>query len=316
MPETCAGQLRTKLTSPAARADLLNTRWNFCPSTAAAWLFCILFALTTCAHLVQGIWHRKSYCWVIVCSGALQTVNYVFRIISIKNPTSLGDYAAWFIAPVFTNGFVYMVMGGFASPSASSILKEALLICGLGRMVWNYVPDATIYRVTAWRFSTYFVVLDIIALIIQVIGAASAANSKSPKSHVLTAIHVYMGGVAFQQFFILVFAIFALRFHRTVLHQRRQGVPGAASALPLLYAIYAVLLLITIRIVFRLCEYSQGLDSSIPSHEVYQYCLDSLPMLVALLILNVFHPGRVMPGAKSDIPSRKVRKAEGHQIPL
>lgn len=56
-----------------------------------------------------------------------------------------------------------------------------------------------------------------------------------------------MGGVAFQQFFILVFAIFALRFHRTVLHQRRQGVPGAASALPLLYAIYAVLLLITVR---------------------------------------------------------------------
>ncbi|TVY16682.1 Sphingoid long-chain base transporter RSB1 [Lachnellula arida] len=292
----------------AARADPVNTNWNFCPSTAAAWLFFILFALTTCAHLVQGIWHRKSYCWVIVCSGALQTVNYVFRIISIKNPTSLViDYhaverglnanlfIATKIAPVFTNGFVYMVMG---------------------RMIWNYIPDATIFRITAWRFSTYFVVLDIIALIIQVIGAASAANSKSPKSQVLTAIHVYMGGVAFQQFFILVFTIFAMRFHRTVLRLRRQGVPGAASALPLLYAIYAVLLLITIRIVFRLCEYSQGLTSTIPSHEVYQYCLDSLPMLIALLILNVFHPGRVMPGSKSDIPSRKVRKAEGRQIPL
>ncbi|TVY90551.1 Sphingoid long-chain base transporter, partial [Lachnellula willkommii] len=279
----------TKLTSPllsTARADPVNTNWNFCPSTAAAWLFFILFALTTCAHLVQGIWHRKSYCWVIVCSGALQTVNYVFRIISIKNPTSLGDYAAWFVL----------------------ILAR--------RMIWNYIPDATIFRITAWRFSTYFVVLDIIALIIQVIGAASAANSKSPKSQVLTAIHVYMGGVAFQQFFILVFTIFAMRFHRTVLRLRRQGVPGAASALPLLYAIYAVLLLITIRIIFRLCEYSQGLTSTIPSHEVYQYCLDSLPMLIALLILNVFHPGRVMPGSKSDIPSRKVRKAEGRQIPL
>ena len=34
-------------------------------------------------------------------------------------------------------------------------------------------------------------------------------------------------------------------------------------------------------------------------------------MLVALLILNVLHPGRIMPGAESDLPSRKDRKADG-----
>ena len=63
------------------------------------------------------------------------------------------------------------------------------------------------------------------------------------------------------------------------------------------------------RIVFRICEYSSGLHSTIPNHEAYQYCLDSLPMLLALVALNVVHPGRIMPGKKSDIPSRKERKA-------
>lgn len=68
------------------------------------------------------------------------------------------------------------------------------------------------------------------------------------------------------------------------------------------------------RIVFRLCEYSQGLDSKIPLHEAYQYCLDSLPMLLALVLLNVVHPGRIMPGTESEVPSRKARKKMGIDI--
>lgn len=55
-----------------------------------------------------------------------------------------------------------------------------------------------------------------------------------------------MGGVALQQFFILVFLFYAMKFHRIVLHQIRQGVEGVSSALPLLYAIYVVLMLITV----------------------------------------------------------------------
>lgn len=63
----------------------------------AAILFTILFALTTCEHLLQAVFYKKTYCWVIVVSGLAQTVNYICRIISIKNPNSLGPYAAWFV---------------------------------------------------------------------------------------------------------------------------------------------------------------------------------------------------------------------------
>jgi len=57
-----------------------------------------------------------------------------------------------------------------------------------------------------------------------------------------------------------------------------------------------------------LIEYSSGLNSSIPNHEVYQYIFDSLPMFLALVVFNVIHPGRIMPGKESDFPSRKERK--------
>jgi hypothetical protein len=118
--------------------------WSFCPNIRAATVFTILFSLTTLTHLIQAIIYRKPYCWVIVASGVAQTLAYILRILSILNPASFGYYAGWFvlilIAPLFTNAFVYMVMG---------------------RMIWNYVPEKKIYRVTAWRFGMYFVVLDI-----------------------------------------------------------------------------------------------------------------------------------------------------------
>ena len=34
-------------------------------------------------------------------------------------------------------------------------------------------------------------------------------------------------------------------------------------------------------------------------------------MLAALVLFNVVHPGRIMPGKDSDLPSRKQRKAIG-----
>ncbi|KAL9032765.1 MAG: hypothetical protein Q9214_007822 [Letrouitia sp. 1 TL-2023] len=115
-----------------------------------------------------------------------------------------------------------------------------------------------------------------------------------------------MGGVGFQQLFIFVFAFIAYKFQREV----RLSAPSdkRSKALQLLYVEYFVLTLITIRIIFRLIEYSQGLDSTIPNHEVYQYIFDSLPMFIALVVFNVFHPGRIMAGKKSDFPSRKERK--------
>ncbi|KAJ7455893.1 hypothetical protein FB451DRAFT_1342275 [Mycena latifolia] len=98
----------------------------------------------------------------------------------------------------------------------------------------------------------------------------------------LTGIHIYMGGIGLQQLFIFAF-----------------------TAL--------------IRIVFRLIEFSLGLFSAITMHEAPFYCL---PMFVALLLWNIFHPGQVLVGPESEFPkkvkgSKKVKRekdAEEHSL--
>ena len=275
------------MTCPALAPS--DTLWNFCPSVGAAYLFAILFGLITLTHIAQAILHRKGYCWVIAMSALWQTLAYAFRIASIKAPTSVAAYSVWFtlilVAPLWTNAFVYMVFG---------------------RMVYNYTSTARLFKVKAWRFTLYFVLLDILAFLVQVTGASIASGDDVPDSQVLLGLHIYQGGVGLQQLFIFFFCYLAFRFHQNL--DRQSPSPRLKQAKLLLYVLYFVLVLVTIRIIFRLAEYSQGLDSSVPNHEAYQYVLDSTLMMIALVAFNVVHPGRIMAGKEADFPSRKERK--------
>lgn len=115
-----------------------------------------------------------------------------------------------------------------------------------------------------------------------------------------------MAGIGFQQLCIFAFLALAIRLHKKLI-----SMPASAekrNGLILLFVNYAVVTLITVRIIFRLIEYSSGFESKIPTQEAYQYVLDSAVMMIALVLYNIFHPGRLMPGAESNLPSRKVRK--------
>jgi len=65
-----------------------------------------------------------------------------------------------------------------------------------------------------------------------------------------------------------------------------------------------------IRIIFRLTEYSRGTGTNnpIPYHEAYMYCLDALPMALALCIVSLTHPARTLTGPDSEFP--KLTSAE------
>ena len=279
--------------SHCAAKDDPKSQWPpFCPELGPAYLFAVFFGLTSLVHLVQAVVHRKPYCWVITMGALWQTLAYSFRILSIQHVDNNVYYTVWFIlillAPLWTNAFVFMV---------------------LGRMVFNYTSSAKIFGIHAWRFGLYFVLLDIVAFITQASGASMASGDNLTNTQIMRGLHIYMGGIGLQQLFILCFLALALRFQK----QMKRDMPMASKSEPLrlLYIIYVVLVLISVRIIFRLIEYSSGLSSAIPTHEAYQYVFDSTPMLIALVLFNIVHPGRIMAGKEANLPSRKERKAAG-----
>lgn len=210
--------------------------WNFCPSLDAAYTLVVLFAITTVAHFIQAVVHKKAYCWVIIMSGTTQTLAYFFRILSILSPASFSDYAAWFIlillAPLFTNAFIYMM---------------------IGRMVWSYIPGPEYYEVQLgglkcislpwmlgklsydkWNPSINGTWQDFNYTVYGAVTAQEVTRRSRKFCEVchhdfwwsvliLLGLHIYMIGVGIQQGFIFLFLFFAIKFHRTILSQHNQN---------------------------------------------------------------------------------------------
>lgn len=120
-------------------------------------------------------------------------------------------------------------------------------------------------------------------------------------------LNIYMGGIGMQEGFIILFLGLVIKFHRNQLQAERVGRLAAdkiAGWKLLIWALYGCLLAITIRIIYRLVEFSAGLGASnpLPSNELLLYVLESTPMWLAILVWNIVHPGRFIHGEDAKMP--------------
>ena len=121
-----------------------------------------------------------------------------------------------------------------------------------------------------------------------------------------------MAGVGVQLTFLLLFLGMAIAFHRTV--SRRPNIQIYPYK-TLLYLIHASVLLISIRTIFRLAEFSNGENSYSVTHEWPVLVFDALPVWIVMMFWVVYHPGRVLKGEGSEFnkqwkADKKGRKAE------
>ncbi|KAJ7641317.1 RTA1 like protein-domain-containing protein [Roridomyces roridus] len=267
--------------------DPHDDSYNFlyCPSFPAAVIFTCLFGLTTLTHFAQAIYYRKKFCWVVTMAGGWEFGGFILRVFSILHTTS-SAYATpsqilILLAPLWVNAFLYVLVA---------------------RLVWFFVPEQRVAGIGARRMSLIFVLLDVTAFLMQA-GGGSMISSDDGKTALL-GIHIYMGGIGLQQLFILGFTGLVVRFH----YKMRLLDSGDAWKTPL-YLVYASLSLITVRIIYRLIEFSSGLYSPLTMHEAPLYTLEALPMFAALVVWNLYHPGRVLVGEESEFP-KKEKKAK------
>lgn len=169
-----------------------------------------------------------------------------------------------------------------------------------------------------------FVAADVVSFFIQAAGGGMLADQGGGET-VETGQRVYMAGIGVQLFFVVLFVVatvlFILRLERLMKAGLLKGRHNPASVRYLVWSVLAVIALIVVsahypcgldirliitqvRIVFRFVEFSGGVsaDNPILSNEAYQLGLDALPMLIALLIMNAVHPGKVLKGPESSFP--------------
>ncbi|KAI1463051.1 RTA1 like protein-domain-containing protein [Daldinia caldariorum] len=290
--------------------DACNANYGFYPSWEYNLTVAIGFALTSAAHLIEAVIFKKSFCWVIIMGSLWECICFVLRTLGAHDQQN-SEYVTFstllfLLAPLWINAFAYMV---------------------LARLTYYILPERRLLRIRAEYLSKIFVIADVLSFLIQAAGGAMLANQDDPAA-ALNGTHIYMVGIGVQLFFVLIFTFFAVSFVRRLSFlERIRGLQRNAKWVwPLVWTLLAVMVLIVIRIVFRLIEFSQGASSSNPflQHEAFQFCLDAFPMLVALGLLNIVHPGIVLRGPDSSFPrgswkwwkNRKDGKSRSLFIPL
>jgi hypothetical protein len=279
--------------------EACNAQWAYSPSFSAAIAFSVLFGILTVAQTALAILYRKGFCWVMIMATAWELIGFVTRALAAHNQQSVGlSFASnvlFLLAPLWVNAFAYMAAG---------------------RLIWMFHPGQRIWKVKAISIGKYFVWLDILSFLIQGTGG-SMLNPGNSASTMTLGKNIYMTGVGIQQLFIILFLALIVRFHMDLIKMEKTGQQHRSQGRWkwLTYALYVVLALISMRIIFRLIEFSAGADISnpLPYHEIYPLVLDAFPMVTGITILTVLHPGMVLKGPESEFPSRKERKMEKKQ---
>ncbi|KAH8829938.1 RTA1 domain-containing protein [Flagelloscypha sp. PMI_526] len=270
--------------------------YYYCPSLPAAKAFTILFGISTIAHFIQAIIYRKGFCWVIIMAAFWEDISFVFRWLSVYDisPLGFGSPAQLLamLAPLWINAFCYMV---------------------LGRVILYFLPEQKVWGVGARRLSLIFVLLDILAFLVQASGGVLASIDSGPDRLKQLGLHIYQGGVGLQEFFVVIFTAITIRTHLTI--SRFYNTYREENWKKLIWTLYVVLILITIRIIYRIAEYTTGFDSGLIRDEKWFYILEAGPMLICLLLFNIIHPGTALIGPESEFPKKekKKKKSKKHE---
>jgi len=118
--------------------------------------------------------------------------------------------------------------------------------------------------------------------------------------------HIVVAGLILQIVSFSLFIVVALVFHRRILRSPTpESLPESGVKWQKhLYALYGASMLILIRSVFRVIEYSMGNNGFLLKREVFLYIFDSVLMLATMVVLNAIHPGEIISkhNEKSDSP--------------
>ncbi|KAB8265702.1 RTA1 like protein-domain-containing protein [Aspergillus pseudonomiae] len=273
------------------------------PSLAASILFTILYTLPLLYHTYlsliapyTGRHPQTSYFIPIAIGAATEVAAYAIRAASVKQPDNIGLYATSatliVIAPVLVCASLYILIGrlirsgGRAAPSPDTETKDPVLL--FGRFSPSWIPRV-------------FVTSDVISFLTQAAGSGIASSNDWAGKEKDVGVGVLIAGLVLQLVTFAFFLVVVVWFDKW--SPRARGCGEVESGVrSVLNGIYEAGFFITIRLIYRVIEFSMGMDTYTWTHEWPLYVLEAVPMLMAMMILGWYHPARWLPaglGARS-----------------
>ncbi|PMD38881.1 RTA1-domain-containing protein [Hyaloscypha variabilis F] len=252
--------------------------YHYNPSKVAAIIFIALFGITTFLHIFQLSRKRTWYFIPFVVGGLFETIGYVGRALSATQSPN------WALGPYIIQSLLILLAPAFFAASIYMVLGRIILL-----------TDGESHSPIRVRWLTkVFVLGDVISFLAQSAGGGMLAKAKD-NSGVKLGQNIITAGLGIQVVFFGLFIIVA-----GIFNYRLRAVPSLRSkqiSVPwqsYLFVLYGASFLIMIRSVFRIVEYVMGQDGYLLDHEIFLYIFDATLMFCAMVLLNVYHPSRII----------------------
>ncbi|KAF2726846.1 RTA1-domain-containing protein [Polyplosphaeria fusca] len=288
----------TDVNVPGPECTVEGTLYGYEPLIGANGFFAGFFGLCLVAQLVLGI-RYKTWTYMIAlgfgCLGEL--IGYIGRIMLWNNPySSLGfqiQICCLIISPAFVSGGIYLT------------LKHIVLNFGES---WS--------RLRAPWYTYIFIAGDIFSLILQGAGGGIAATADNGSNMQDVGTNLMIAGVIFQVVILAVFG-YLLAEYSTRTYRRRSQLSTAAMTLfnsrnfrLFMFAIVTAYVSIFVRCVYRIPELTSGWGSKLMRNEPEFIALEGVMIVIAVLVLTIFHPGYCFPALASTFGKQKQMSAK------
>jgi hypothetical protein len=250
-----------------------------------------IFSLSLILHLGQIYAYRTWYFITIPIGLILEIMGYICRSMSAHvNPYNVLYFVLQYFfivtAPVFLSAGIYAILSILISRTSAT---------------YSVLSPKTILWV--------FITSDVVTTAAQISGAALVGSAQSKQRDPTTGKNILLGGLAIQVAITFVFLVLLFLFL-----QKSRGVLMAKNGKKAFVISFVVAtLLVYLRTCFRLAEVAQGLSSYLFTHEAFFAGLEFAPIACAMLLFNIWHPGRCLRNTQEDAGEHPT-EAEGLQI--
>ncbi|KAH7151907.1 RTA1 like protein-domain-containing protein [Dactylonectria estremocensis] len=254
----------------------------------SVWMYNPSFALSVIGTVVYGIIfliisfqtlikYRAWFFLVVPIGAALEVVAYILRTYSTKNQTALIPFILTLtltvLAPIFIAAGNYLL---------------------ISRLILSVLPPSShrILKIPGRRLTPIFVICDVIAFLVQGSGSSIASADEWTGNGEKIGRRILIGGLVFQ---LVAFALFLSIFHKFHVLGNRKSVEDAPKGWQMVVrAVYISSALIMVRCIYRVCEFSEGMDGYAFRTEWLFWVFECLPMVGAIGVFCIYHPSRCL----------------------
>ncbi|KAF1984894.1 RTA1-domain-containing protein [Aulographum hederae CBS 113979] len=262
---------------------------GYLPNLAGNALFLTIFVLILIGQLFLGIKHRTwGFMGGMFGGLVLEILGYGGRIMMHNNPFDFNAFLLYLIpltiGPAFLSASIYLSL-------------SRIIIAHQGPS-----PTSKLARFAPRTYTLFFVTCDIFSLILQAAGGALAATANTPEDGD-TGVNVMIAGLVFQVVSLVVFFLLwgdfvwrSRRANANMLSSHFEGLRATRMFKLFQIALALAALFIFIRSVFRVAELQEGFDGHLANDEVTFMILEGPMIILATILLTVFHPGTCFQG--------------------